>query len=275
MAGGGGAAQVGGWRARAGGLRGTMVLVGRPGTARGRRDAGTTAGARREGQRQVLLAARYESIARLMLRVFEEDTPNLLMPPAQLQELMAEGAHLIGAGLLDVVTSQEGKVSAIKVIGLMGTLLAAREYLRRHPEALLVSTDSQLARTWLRLGTQGNRCDLLGIARGGRGNRAGVHRGKDDETRTSLSHGDGSLAGVRTGPGNNGGGARRSRRHHGGGPVGAVAWAAPRNEMLKEVLVQGCMGRFATGGQRARWAGWLTRIFGPAPRDAGVAGDRG
>lgn len=56
---------------------------------------------RREGQRQVLLAARdYESLARLMLPVFEVDTPNLLMPVARLKELLGEGAHLIGAGLL-------------------------------------------------------------------------------------------------------------------------------------------------------------------------------
>jgi len=41
--------------------------------------------------------------------------------------------------------------------------------------------------------------------------------------------------------------------------------AAPRNEMLKEVLVQGCMGRFAYEAERTRWAGWLTRLFGPTP----------
>ena len=82
---------------------------------------------RREGQRQVLLAARnYEALSRLMLPVFEEDTPNLLMPVSRLQELLAEGAHLIGAGLLDIVKSQEGRVVPGKVIGLMGTLLTAR-----------------------------------------------------------------------------------------------------------------------------------------------------
>ena len=123
---------------------------------------------RREGQRQVLLAARdYESLARLMLPVFEVDTPNLLMPVPRLKELLGEGAHLVGAGLLDVVKSQEGRVVPAKVIGLMGTLLAARDYLRKYPGALLVSTDSQLARTWLRLGTQGERCDLLAVREAG------------------------------------------------------------------------------------------------------------
>jgi hypothetical protein len=49
----------------------------------------------------------------------------------------------------------------------MGTLLTARDYLRKYPGALLVSTDSQLARTWLRLGTQGERCDLLAVREDG------------------------------------------------------------------------------------------------------------
>jgi Holliday junction resolvasome RuvABC ATP-dependent DNA helicase subunit len=35
--------------------------------------------------------------------------------------------------------------------------------------------------------------------------------------------------------------------------------------MLKEVLVQGCMGRFASNEVRERWAGWLIRLFGPSP----------
>lgn len=227
---------------------------------------------RREGQRQVLLAARsYQSIARLMLRVFEEDTPNLLMPAARLQELMAEGAHLIGAGLLDVVTSQEGKVSTIKVIGLMGTLLAAREYLRRHPEALLVSTDSQLARTWLRLGTQGNRCDLLGLHEEGGGivlecievktTKHAPRSATETEVSQACEQVQATMAAVREGLGDTTAADQSGR-----------FLAAPRNEMLKEVLVQGCMGRFATGGQRARWAGWLTRIFGPAPETPELRG---
>lgn len=35
--------------------------------------------------------------------------------------------------------------------------------------------------------------------------------------------------------------------------------------MLKEVLVQGCMGRFASKEERSRWANWLERLFGPTP----------
>ena len=220
---------------------------------------------RREGQRQVLLAARdYESLARLMLPVFEVDTPNLLMPVARLQDLLGEGAHLIGAGLLDVVKSQEGRVVQAKVIGLMGTLLAARDYLRKYPGALLVSTDSQLARTWLRLGTQGERCDLLAVredaaklvvecievktTKGKPRTQIDVEIGKACEQVAAT------LAAVREGVGDTSASDAEGQY-----------LAAPRNEMLKEVLVQGCMGRFASKEVRERWAGWLIRLFGPTP----------
>ena len=41
--------------------------------------------------------------------------------------------------------------------------------------------------------------------------------------------------------------------------------AAPRNEMLKEVFVQGCMGWSVSGEQRERWANWLSRLFDSTP----------
>jgi Holliday junction resolvasome RuvABC ATP-dependent DNA helicase subunit len=220
---------------------------------------------RREGQRQVLLAARdYEPIARLMLAAFERDTPNLLMPLPRLQELLAEGAHLIGAGLLDVVKSQEGRVIPTRVIGLMGTLLCARDYLRRHPGALLVSTDSQLARTWLRLGTQGDRCDLFAVREEGARivvecievkTTKGKPRSQSEvEISRACEQLAATLVAVKEGLGDT---TRANDQGH--------YLAAPRNEMLKEVLVQGCMGRFASKAERSRWADWLKRLFGPTP----------
>jgi hypothetical protein len=220
---------------------------------------------RRDGQRQVLLATRnYESLSRLMLPIFQEDTPNLLMPIQRLNELLREGAHLIGAGLLDVVKSQENRVSPEKVIGLMGMLLAARDYLRRHPGALLVSTDSQLARTWLRLGTQGERCDMLALR--GEGSSLVVecvevkttkglpHDASHPEIISACDQLVATLKAVGEGLGDTSGAEQAGR-----------FLAAPRNEMLKEVLVQGCMGCFATAEQREQWAGWLARLFGDHP----------
>lgn len=220
---------------------------------------------RREGQRQVLLAARnYESLARLMLPVFQNDTPNLLMPPLRLMELLGEGAHLIGAGLLDVLTSQAGHVVETHVIALMGTLLTARDYLRKYPGALLVSTDSQLARTWLRLGTQGERCDLLAVREDGaklvvecievKTTKFKPRTQVDVEISKACEQVSATLAAVREGVGDTSASDAEGQY-----------LAAPRNEMLKEVLVQGCMGRFATKEVRERWAGWLVRLFGPTP----------
>ena len=48
--------------------------------------------------------------------------------------------------------------------------------------------------------------------------------------------------------------------------------AAPRNEMLKEVLVQGCMGRFAKQEEREQWSQWFKRLFGSAPEVPEIRG---
>jgi hypothetical protein len=220
---------------------------------------------KREGQRQILLAARdYSPLVRLMLPVFATDIPNLLLAPRHFDALLAEGAHLVGAGLLEVVKSQEGIVSPGKVIGLTGALLAARAYRKEHPDALIVSTDSQLARTWLRLGTQGERCDMLALREQngdlvmeavevktapGAPKAAG-----DPEIVKAITQLKATLEAVSQGVG-----AIPSSAEAG------HCLAAPRNEMLKEVLVAGCMAREVPASRRKLWAGWLDRLFGDTP----------
>jgi hypothetical protein len=228
---------------------------------------------RREGQRQVLLAARdYNALSRIMLPVFETDVPNLLLAPEDFEKLIAEGAHLIGAGILEVVKAQEGIVSAGKVIGLTGTLLAARAYCREHPEALLVSTDSQLARTWLRLGTQGERCDMLALRQDENGGLVleaievktakGAPRHPDDpEIIKAITQLDATLSAVAEGVGT---------LPLSGDPRHCLA--APRNEMLKEVLVAGCMARDVPQERRALWAQWLEKLFGAEPATPALCG---
>jgi DNA polymerase III delta prime subunit len=229
---------------------------------------------RREGQRQVLLAVRdYSAISRLMLPVFEEDVPNLLLAREEFERLIAEGAHLIGSGILEVVKAQEGMVSKSKVIGLTGTLLAARAYRKEHCGALVVSTDSQLARTWLRLGVQGERCDLLALRATGDGGglvleaievksaRGGPRQSGDAEIIKAITQVDATLGAVAEGVGTLP--LSDDPRH---------CLAAPRNEMLKEVLVAGCMVRGVTSEQRARWAQWLERLFGNEPETPHLCG---
>ncbi len=227
---------------------------------------------RREGQRQVLLATRdYSALSRLMLPVFETDVPSLLLAPEDFERLIAEGAHLIGAGILEVVESREGIVSSNKVIGLVGTLLVARDYRRVYPDALVVSTDSQLARTWLRLGSQGERCDLLALratdgrlvleaievktAKGGPRDPGNAEIIKAvvqlDATLDAVAEGVGALP------------LSDDPRH---------CLAAPRNEMLKEVLVAGCMAREVPKERRALWAEWLDKLFGSEPAEPTLCG---
>ncbi|HUY91796.1 MAG TPA: hypothetical protein VMV10_23845 [Pirellulales bacterium] len=225
---------------------------------------------RREGQRHVLLTAGdYLAMVRLMRPVFEEDAANLLVSVPQLETLLAEGAHLVGGGVLDLVKSSDGTIVKQKVIGLMGLLLAARDHRRRHPASLVVSTDSQLARLWLRLGQQGlgemgQRCDLLALREenrhlvieclevkssldsplGATDSRIGEAR---DQVLATLEAVRDGLSGVSP------------------GGVEATVLTAPRCEMIKEVFVAGSMSRHATKEQRAVWADWLMRLFRPSP----------
>lgn len=199
---------------------------------------------RREGQRHILLASRdYVPLARLIRPVFEDQAPNLLMPPKDVQLLLSEGAHLVGAGLIDLVKS-DGKIVPARAIGLMGALLAARAYRRKFPDALLVSTDSQLARTWLRLGAQGERCDFFAVreedgslitecveVKTAKGNPRSIGDLEIEAARLQLIS---TIGAVREGLGDS---ALAEQSGH--------YLAAPRNEMLKEVLVHGCMARYA------------------------------
>lgn len=227
---------------------------------------------RREGQRQVLLAARdYSPLIRLMLPVFESDIPNLLLTPAQFETLLAEGAHLVGAGLLEVVKTHEGTVDTGKVIGLTGAMLAARAYRREYPDALVVSTDSQLARTWLKLGAQPERCDMLAF-RSDEGQLVleaievktakGAPRpaGHPDIVK-ALAQLSATLEAVREGVGDTSSADARGDY-----------LAAPRNEMLKEVLVAGCMAREVPAHRRKLWAEWLERLFGGTSEQPSLRG---
>ena len=90
------------------------------------------------------------------------DKFNLRFSPEQLEELLEEGVALLGDGLINLFRP-DGQPDPAKVLGFAGMLIAARDYRDRHPHALLVSVDTDLARLWLRLADTGERCDLLGL----------------------------------------------------------------------------------------------------------------
>lgn len=211
--------------------------------------------ARHENQRELLLLARnYRRLTELVRPAFNRW--NLHVTSCQLSKLLEEGVHLTGAGILNLV-KKDGTVDAKQVLGLAGTLLAARNYIRLHPGALLVSVDHQIARHWLRLGKRSERCDLIAVRQEGEGivietievkssqgtvadiSSTELEQAAKQLVATSEAVTDG-LTGV--GPG--------------GGPL-----SVPRCEMLKEVLVRGCLGKQVTTEMRGIWCGWLKRIF--------------
>ena len=135
-------------------------------------------------------------------------------------------------------------------------LIAARDYKKRHPESLLVSVDTRLARLWLRLSDTGERCDLLGlrdedgtmvvdaveVKTAGTGGDA-VARAEIDKATAQLSS---TLAAIQMGLEEN---------------ESSTPLAAPRQEMLKEVFVSGCQAPRVTREDRERWVEWLRVLF--------------
>jgi Holliday junction resolvasome RuvABC ATP-dependent DNA helicase subunit len=210
---------------------------------------------KREQNRQVLLcAADYRRLADLLRPAF--DDCNLRFDNEDLASLLEEGAHLVGGGILDLINAI-GAPDIKRVRGFCGMLLAARDYLKRHPNALLVSADSELARLWLRLGRQRERCDLFALRE-----EKGQLFIDCLEVKTNLEGGQpvegtviegakiqvtGTLLAVSDALPND--------------PAHEPPLSPPRNEMLKEVFISGCRSRFATGEFRDLWYGWLSELF--------------
>ena len=209
---------------------------------------------RRDGRRRsVCYDASYERLA-LLLRP-PLDQFNLRFSTQQLQELLEEGVALLGDGLIDLF-SAEGYPDVARVRGFAGMLIAARDYKARHPEALLVSVDTRLARLWLRLSDIDERCDLLAIH-----NENGTMVVEAIEVKTAGTSGDvvaqteikkataqlaSTLDAIQSG----------LEENEESSPL-----AAPRQEMLKEVFVLGSKTQGATREDRERWVQWLRELF--------------
>lgn len=209
---------------------------------------------KRDGQRQVLLAAAsHERMARLVRPVF--DKCGLLLSPEGLRCLLEEGVNLVGAGLLDLIR-EDGRPDQKGVLGLAGMLVAARDYRFRHPDSLLVAVDNEVARLWLRLGREGERCDLLAVRR-----ESEVLVLEAIEVKTTES---GQTAAPEL--------LRKAQEQITAvlnaisaavpdNTIGNHPLSAPRCEMLKEVLVRGCQSRAAEPARRVEWSAWLKQIF--------------
>jgi Holliday junction resolvasome RuvABC ATP-dependent DNA helicase subunit len=210
---------------------------------------------RREDQREFLLLSRdYRRLSELVRPVFNRW--DLHVSTTQLSKLLEEGVQLTGAGILNLL-KVDGTVDAKQILGLAGTLLAARDYSTRHPGALVVSVDHQIARYWLRLGKRNERCDLIALrkennviviealeVKSTQGDQAEITGPTIEQAKVQLTA---TLEAIQDGL--NGTGTTC-------GPL-----SVPRCEMLKELFVRGCHGKRVTSQLRGDWSNWLKSIF--------------
>ena len=218
---------------------------------------------RKEGHRQVLLsAANYGRLSTLMYAAFS--SCNLTITDERLGHVLQQGVNLVGAGLLDMIKKQSGLPDNASVLGFVGMLLAARHVRSEDSDALVASVDGRIARLWLKLGPAGGgkRCDLIAVRRGGDGSfrvtcievKTTGESVLPDETAL-VDHAAGQIE--RTA-------AVLSSAVGGTGP-----FAAPRSEMLKEVLVRAASNRWGAEhddiAQRKTWGPLLKDLFGDSP----------
>ena len=226
---------------------------------------------RKEGHRQVLLsAANYGRLATLMHAAFSNC--NLSITDEGLGQVLRQGLNLVGAGLLEMIKKQSGLPDNAAVLGFVGMLLAARQVRSEDPDALVASVDGKIARLWLKLGPAGGgkRCDLIVVRRAG----DGPFRLTCVEVKTT---GDAALpeeAGLVDHAADQ---IERTAEVLASAVSGAGPFAAPRSEMLKEVLVRAASNRWGAEqddvAQRKIWGPLLKNLFGDNPEGPGMRVD--
>lgn len=219
---------------------------------------------RKEGHREVLLsAANYGRLSSLMYAAF--GSCNLTITNEGLGHVLRQGVNLVGAGLLDMIKKQSGQPDNAKVLGFVGMLLAARDVRRQYPDALVASVDGRIARLWLKLGFSrgGERCDLIAVRREGNGSfRITCIEVKTTREATLLDE-DALVARAAEQ-------IERTAEVLVNAVSGTGPFAAPRSEMLKEVLVRAASNRWGTDAddiaQRKVWGPWLKDLFADSPQ---------
>ena len=219
---------------------------------------------RKEGHRQVLLsAANYGRLATLMHAAFSNC--NLTITDEGLGQVLQQGVNLAGAGLLDMIRKQSGLPDNASVLGFAGMLLAARHVRSKDPDTLVASVDGRIARLWLKLGPAGGgkRCDLIAVRRGGDGS----FRITCIEVKTT---GESALPDETALVGHAADQIERTAAVLSSAVGGTGPFAAPRSEMLKEVLVRAASNRWGAEhddiAQRKIWGPLLKDLFGDSPQ---------
>lgn len=214
-----------------------------------------------DGKRHVLLAAGdYDRLADVMEVAFQHC--NLPVGRRELTEVLRQGAHLVGGGLLDLIRKQSGEADNANVVGFVGMLLAARDARRRHPDSLVASVDSRVARLWLRLGVgaPSSRCDLLALRRTGDGTFVFTAIEVKTTMDADLPDEERRVAGGLCQVTSTASVIRKALEDEDGD-----VFSMPRLEMLKVVLVRAASVRWSTeeadAAHRRRWGPWLRELF--------------
>ena len=217
---------------------------------------------RKDGHRQVLLsAADYGRLSTLMYAAFSNC--NLTITNEGLRDVLRQGVNLVGAGLLEMIKKQSGQPDKASVLGFVGMLLAARHVRSEDPDALVASVDGPIARLWLKLGPAGSgkRCDLIAVRR----EADGSFRITCIEVKTT---GEAELADESAVVDHGADQIERTADVLSNAVSGTGPFAAPRSEMLKEVLVRAASNRWGSEKddveQRKIWGPLLKDLFGGA-----------
>ena len=218
---------------------------------------------RREGDREVLLAAAdYGRLATLMQAAFSNC--NLTVTDSGLGHVLRQGVNLAGSGLLEMIKKQSGLPDKASVRGFVGMLLAARHMRREHPDSLVASVDGTIARLWLKLGPAGSgkRCDLIAVQR----SRPDSFRITCIEVKTTaeaLLHDQSAVVEHAAEQ------IERTAAVLASAVAGEGPFAAPRSEMLKEVLVRAASNRWGTDEDDVA----KRKVWGPLLKDLFAAGE--
>jgi hypothetical protein len=127
-------------------------------------ESGIPLGERRIGQREVAVWALKST--RAVQRFVELLRRYNLKPHEEIVvEMIKQFGHISSEGILSLPSIIGNAVArASQEKGLLGTLLAAKWYTSLHPDALIASLDTELAKNWLQGRTSTNeRADLIGV----------------------------------------------------------------------------------------------------------------
>ncbi len=226
---------------------------------------------RREGHRQVLLsAADYGRLSTLMRAAFSNC--NLTITNEGLGHVLRQGVNLVGAGLLDMIKKQSGLPDKSLVLGFVGMLLAARHVRSEDPHALVASVDGSVARLWLKLSPVGDRrrCDLIALRRGANESFR-ITCIEVKTTGESILSDETALIGYAADQ------IERTAAVLSSAVGESGPFAAPRLEMLKEVLVRAASSRWGEEqddvAQRKIWGPLLKDLLGDGPEPSVVRVD--